>query len=843
MYTAPISDPPSYSEKNLRIIHVEDVEAEAEIVHAALKRSGLEATFERVDTKAAFLKAVENHADVILCDFSLPGFDGMTALQIAHEKKPDVPFIFVSGTIGEELAIQALRLGAYDYVLKNNIARLPSSVRRALQESHERAIRRRTEEILFAESNLLTTVFDTAGAIGVMLDTEGRILRFNQAGEKSTGYIGKDILGLCFWDIFFPPSQRQSEKERYQQRDKSAFPMQYQSQWLAQDGGVRSVLCSLSILEDRHFKTIFVLSGIDITEWQEAEEKIYRLSYFDHITGLPNRVVLRDRLEQAIRRHESHGGVVVLMLAELNGLNQIRDVFGAQAGLALTIAVAQRLQTWRLPEEATITQYSDGVFAVLLEEVRKSDIDTIVMDLLQILEKPYSISEQQDIHLLPKIGIALHPNDGNTNESLPHFAEVALHRAQEDVHNHYQFYSPGFNQEITKRHILKNQLREAIRQDELVLHYQPQVSLKNGRIDGFEALVRWQHPERGLLMPAEFISLAEESDLIFALGEWVLRAACKQCKSWQDKGLNPATIAVNLSAMQFTEKNLKVLVGQILGESGLNSQHLELELTESVSMHDPEKSIAIMVHLRKLGVTLSIDDFGTGYSNLGYLKKFPVSRLKIDKSFVRDLVEDAHDLAICRSIIAIAKSLHLEVIAEGVETVSQLKMLHSEGCDKIQGYYFSAPLPADDCTSLLERDVSLPMEIIRRHTYARALLVIDDEVNILSAIKRTLGRSGYQIFTANNATEAFEILARHQIGVVLTDHQMPDVSGTELLEKMRYMFPDTVRIMLTGNANLHSITQAVNQGAIYKFLVKPWDNGELEKIVLDAFEKFEATLK
>ncbi|WP_343583396.1 EAL domain-containing protein [Herbaspirillum sp.] len=843
MYTAPLSDPPSYSEENLRIIHVEDVPEEAELVHEALRRSGLQATYEQVSSEAALLKAVESHADIILCDYSLPGFDGMTALKIAHEKIPNVPFIFVSGTIGEELAIQALRLGAYDYVLKNNIARLPSSVRRALQESHERAIRRRTEEILFAESNLLTTVFDTAGAVGVMLDTEGKILRFNQAGEKSTGYASKDILGLCFWDIFFPSSQRQSEKDRYQRRDRSAFPMQYQSQWLARDGRVRSILCSLSILEDRHFKTIFVLSGIDITEWQEAEEKIYRLSYFDHITGLPNRVVLRDRLEQAIRRHDSHGGVVVLMLAELNGLDQIRDVFGAKAGLALTIAVTQRLQAWRPPGKATVTQYSDGVFAVLLEEVKKSDIDTIVQDLLQILENPYSIPEQQNIHLLPKIGIALYPNDGNNTESLPHFAEVALHLAQEDARNHYQFYSPEFNQEITKRHILKNQLREAIQRDELVLHYQPQVSLKNGRIDGFEALVRWQHPERGLLMPGEFIALAEESDLILALGEWVLRAACKQCRSWQEKGLNPATIAVNLSAMQFTEKNLKVLVGQILAESGLDSQHLELELTESVSMSDPEKSIAIMVHLRKIGITLSIDDFGTGYSNLGYLKKFPVSRLKIDKSFVRDLVGDAQDLAICRSIIAIAKSLHLEVIAEGVETVSQLKMLHAEGCDRIQGYYFSAPLPADDCTSLLERDVSLPMEIIRRPSYARSLLVIDDDVNILSAIKRALGRSGYQIFTANHAAEAFEILAKHQIGVVLTDHQMPDVLGSDLLEKISYMFPNAVRIMLTGQTNLHSISQAINQGAVYKFLVKPWDNDELEKIVSDAFEKFETTLR
>jgi len=843
MYKAALSEHPSYSEENLRIIFVEDVIEDAELVRHELERSGLHSSFERVDTHAAFVQALQSRADIILCDFSLPDFDGMTALQIAKEQSPNVPFIFVSGTIGEELAIQALRLGAYDYVLKNNIARLPSSVRRALQESHERAIRRRTEEILYAESNLLSAVFDTAGAVGVMLDVDGRILRFNHTGEKSTGFLSSDILGLCFWDIFFSADHAQDEKNRYQHTDKSAFPLQYQSQWLTRDGQVRTILCSLSILENRYFKTVFVLSGIDITEWQEAEEKIYRLSHFDHITGLPNRVVLRDRLDQAILRHESDGELIVLMLVELKGHTQIRDGFGTQAGASLAIAAAQRLQSWKRPEEATVTQYSEGIFALLLESVKTNEMETIIEDLTRTLSSPYSIPGQPKIHLFPKLGISIYPDDTQTPESLFHFSEVALHRAQLSSHDHHQFYSPGFNEEIAKRHALVSQLREAIREDALVLHYQPQVSLKNGRIAGFEALVRWNHPERGLLMPAEFITLAEESDLIFELGEWVLRAACRQCKEWQKKGLSPGTIAVNLSAMQFTEKNLKVLLGQILGESGLDPQHLELELTESASMDDPEKSISIMVHLRKLGITLSIDDFGTGYSNLSYLKRFPVGRLKIDKSFVRDLVDDPHDLAICRSIIAIAKSLRLEVVAEGVETVSQLKILHAEGCDKIQGYYFSTPLPADDCTSLLERDVSLPMETIRRQSYARSLLVIDDEVNILSAIKRTLSRSGYQIFTANHATEAFEILAKHHIGVVLTDQQMPDVLGTELLEKVRHMYPNTVRIMLTGHANLQSVTQAINQGAIYKFLVKPWDNEELEKTVLEAFEKFESNMK
>jgi PAS domain S-box-containing protein/diguanylate cyclase (GGDEF)-like protein len=843
MYKAALAEHPSYSEENLRIIFVEDVIEDADLVRHELERAGLHSSFERVDTSADFLHALQGRVDVILCDFSLPAFDGMTALRIAKEQAPDVPFIFVSGTIGEELAIQALRVGAYDYVLKNNIARLPSSVRRALQESHERAIRRRTEEILYAESHLLSTVFDTAGAIGVMLDLEGRILRFNQAGEKSTGYSGTEVLGLCFWDVFFSPFQALSEKELYQNTNRSLFPLQHHSEWLTRDGRVRTILCSLSILENRYFKTIFVISGIDITEWQEAEQKIYKLSHFDHVTGLPNRIVLRDRLGQAILRCGSDHALVVLMLVELNGHMQIRDAFGAQAGIALSAAVVERLQVWKHPEAATITQYSDYVFAVLLEDVNQNELDIIVGDLTQILVEPYSIPGQPSVHLFPKLGISIFPNDAQTTESLLHYAEIALHRAQLSPHDHHQFYSPSFNQEIARRHVLVSQLRDAIRQNALLLHYQPQVSLKNGRIAGFEALVRWNHPERGLLMPAEFIALAEESDLIFELGEWVLRTACRQCKAWQDMGFRPGIMAVNLSAMQFIEKDLKILLGRIIDESGLDAQFLELELTESISMDDPEKSIGIMVHLRKLGITLSIDDFGTGYSNLSYLKRFPVGRLKIDRSFVRDIVNDPHDLAICRSIIAIAKSLRLEVIAEGVETISQLKMLHTEGCDKIQGYYFSTPLPAEDCTSLLERDVSLPMESIRQQPYARSLLVIDDEVNILSAIRRTLSRSGYQIFTANHATEAFEILAKHQIGVVLTDQQMPDILGTELLEKVRYMFPDTVRIMLTGHANLQSVTQAINQGAIYKFLVKPWDNDELEATIFEAFDKFEATMK
>lgn len=554
MYKAALSEHPSYSEEGLRIIFVEDVVDDAELVQQELRRSGLASSLLRVDTEAEFLAALQIPADVILCDFSLPDFDGLAALRITREQYPHIPFIFVSGTIGEELAIQALRQGAYDYVLKDNIARLPSSVRRALRESHERAIRRRTEEILFAESKLLSAVFDSAGAVGVMLDAEGRIFRFNQAGEKATGYASNDIQGLCFWDIFFPPTQAQNEKQRYLSADRTAFPLQFHNQWLTRDGQIRTLLCSLSVLENDQFKTIFILSGIDITQWQEAEERVYRLSHFDQISGLPNRAVLRDRLEQAALRHDPHAGSVVHILLELNGMARVRDALGAQAGVALAIAIAGRLQEWKPPGPTTVAQYADRVFAVLIEHVQREDVDAVVQHLLRTLEAPYSIAGQEDIHLQPKIGIALYPDDTRSAESLFHFSEVALHRAQTDAHEHTHFYTRSFNQKIAARHALANQLRQAIQRDELVLHYQPQVSLKNGKITGFEALVRWRHPERGLLMPAEFIPLAEESETILALGEWVLRAACRQCKQWQDQRLPPVMIAVNLSAMQFNEK-------------------------------------------------------------------------------------------------------------------------------------------------------------------------------------------------------------------------------------------------------------------------------------------------
>jgi EAL domain-containing protein (putative c-di-GMP-specific phosphodiesterase class I)/CheY-like chemotaxis protein len=390
-----------------------------------------------------------------------------------------------------------------------------------------------------------------------------------------------------------------------------------------------------------------------------------------------------------------------------------------------------------------------------------------------------------------------------------------------------------------ERFRFESALRRAIERDELTVHYQPQVSLSTGAIVGFEALLRWQHPELGLIAPGRFIGMAEETGLILPIGEWVLRRACEQSCAWQREGLPAVPVSVNLSARQFSE-HIAETVGRILAETGLDPRLLELELTESASMEDPQKTFEILRQLKDMGVRLAIDDFGTGYSNLNYLKRFPVDRLKLDQSFVHDITSDPDDLSISRAVIAMAHGLRLEVIAEGVETTGQLALLAEHGCDEIQGYLFSRPVSAPECARMLREGKVLALESLRRGSSQRTLLYVDDEVNLLAAVRRAMRNSGYRVLVSSSAEEAFEVLATTEVGVILCDQRMRGMSGTEFLSRVKQMYPDAVRMVLSGYTDLQSVTDAVNRGAIFKFLTKPWVEDELTAAVRDAFAKFEA---
>ncbi|MBZ0097091.1 MAG: EAL domain-containing protein, partial [Sulfuricella sp.] len=454
------------------------------------------------------------------------------------------------------------------------------------------------------------------------------------------------------------------------------------------------------------------------------------------------------------------------------------------------------------------------------------------------MSAPFDI-DGRELHITCSIGIASYPKDGEDNQTLLKNADAAMYRAKDLGRNNAQYYAAEMNVRAMERLMLENSLYHALERNEFLLHYQPQVDLRTGEITGMEALVRWQHPELGLVSPARFIPVAEDSGLIVPLGEWVLRTACAQNKAWQRAGLKPISVAVNLSARQFRQPNLVEMVAGILRETELDPAHLDLEVTESLVMQNVEATIATLGRLKAMGVKLSIDDFGTGYSSLNYLKRFPIHTLKIDQSFVRDVTTDPSDAAIAKTIIAMAHELGLTVIAEGVETEEQKSFLRLRRCDEMQGYFFSRPVPAAEFENLLREDRRLEIDHAGLVSTERTLLLLDDEENILNSLTHLLRRDGYKILKATHAVAALDLLAQNPVGVIIADQRMPEMTGVEFLRRAKLLYPDTVRMVLSGHTDTKSVTDAINEGAVYKFLTKPWDNDLLRANIQEAFQHYE----
>ena len=438
----------------------------------------------------------------------------------------------------------------------------------------------------------------------------------------------------------------------------------------------------------------------EISERKRAEERLNYMAHYDQLTGLPNRILFNDLLKQAMIEAAAHERLVALMFLDLDRFKTINDTLGHETGDALLKAVAERLRDC-LRRGDTVARLSGDEFALVFADMAHiDDASRLAQKILDRFTTPFRIGER-DLFITSSIGITLYPFDQDDANTLLKNADAAMYRAKEQGRNNYQFYTSEMNVRALERLSFETNLRQALERDEFILHYQPKVDLVTGNVIGMEALLRWQNPELGLVSPAEFIPLAEETGLIVAIGEWVIRTACKQNKAWQAAGLPSLRISVNLSARQFKEKNLVERVAQALKETGLEARYLELELTESL-LQTPETTITPLKELHALGIHLSIDDFGTGYSSLSYLKRFPIDTLKIDRSFVRDITTDADDAAIANAIITMAHSLGMYVVAEGVETGEQLAFLCQRKCDSMQGYYFSKPLPADAFVSLIK---------------------------------------------------------------------------------------------------------------------------------------------
>jgi diguanylate cyclase (GGDEF)-like protein/PAS domain S-box-containing protein len=433
---------------------------------------------------------------------------------------------------------------------------------------------------------------------------------------------------------------------------------------------------------------------------RQAEERVHHLAHYDELTGLPNRSMFNQRLSHALAQARRHAKPLAILFIDLDRFKNINDTLGHEAGDRVLKEVGQRLQGC-LREGDTVGRLGGDEFVVLIEELPEPvHVAAVAQKILAAVVKPFVVGAQE-FHITASIGISTYPDDSEDMQGLLKNADIAMYRAKEQGKNNYQFYSALMNVHTVERLALESGLRRALERNDFLLHYQPKVDIGSGRITGMEALLRWQQPGRELTPPAQFIALAEETGLIVPIGEWVLKTACARKQSWREQGLPPLRIAVNLSARQFAHENLLQDVARVLEETGLDPAALEFEITESMVMHDPERAVKLLSRLKDMGIHISIDDFGTGYSSLSYLKRFPLDSVKIDRSFIRDIPGDADDAAITRAIIAMAHSLRLTVIAEGVETEEQLSFLREHGCDEMQGYYFSKPLPEDEVLKLV----------------------------------------------------------------------------------------------------------------------------------------------
>jgi diguanylate cyclase (GGDEF)-like protein/PAS domain S-box-containing protein len=664
------------------------------------------------------------------------------------------------------------------------------------------------------------------GREGIMVtDGLGHIVLANQAFTDITGYFEAEVLG-------------QNPRLLSSGRESTAFfatmweSINTKDHWAGElwnrrkDGTV--------LRDDEGHTTHFVGSFSDLSLAKAAENRILWLSHFDSLTGLPNRALLQDRTDHAISMALRSGEPLTLLLVAIDQFKTINDAVGHQVGDSLLVEIAKRLGG-SVRDQDTVARLGGKEFVILLLGTPSDGAAYLAANLLSKIAEPYHLGSHE-LNLTASIGISSYPDNGNDFETLLKASEIAMHRAQAKGRDTFQFYSEDMYQQVLARDHLIKALRNAAALSQLQVLYQPLVDLQTGQVSGMEALLRWHHPELGQVSPVQFIPLAEESGLIKGIGEWVLNQVCQDIRTWLDKGIAVPHVAVNVSPLQFNDADLVGHVKTALSGSRIDPKLVYLEVTESALMDDVSRSEIILKELKDLGVKLSLDDFGTGYSSLSYLKRFPFDKVKIDQSFVRDITTSQSDNVIVKVIVSMAHGLGLRVIAEGVETEAQCEIMRTHVCDEIQGYFFSRPISAPDIEALFTEKRQLPPHLLRFRKPQRSLLLVDDEPNVLASLKRLFRPDGHHILTASSGAEGLEILSRHKVDVIISDQRMPGMTGVEFLREAKIHYPDTIRIVLSGYTELQSVTDAINEGAIYRFLTKPWDDQQLREHIRKAFE-------
>jgi diguanylate cyclase (GGDEF)-like protein len=694
--------------EKLRLVHVEDNPADAELMARTLREAGYEVDWQRVETEDTFLRALESTPDVVIADYDLPRFSGLRALELLRQRHTHMPFIVVSGTIGEERAAETIRLGADDYLLKDRLARLPAAVRNAVGRERERAAREKAQSELGARSHYL--------------------------------------------------------------------------------------------------------------------------SYYDQLTGFPNRALFHERLKLQLEDAARKGERVSLQIIDVERFKSVNDSLGRQAGDALLVELARRIRNGALPTSWFARLEADH-FTIVMPGVSAGDqvARRTEQRMAEVFGVPFELGETK-LRLAARAGIALFPDDATDPEALLRNAEAALKKAKAKGER-YLFYTQEMTARIAEQLALENRLRQALEKDEFVLHYQPKVDIEGRTVVGMEALIRWQSPELGLVPPLRFIPLLEETGLILEVGAWALERAARDRRSWVEAGLMPPRVAVNVSAIQLRRRDfVQTLERAIAG--GASPPGIDLEITESLIMEDIHASIEKLNAVRQLGVGVAIDDFGTGYSSLFYLARLPVQALKIDRSFVATMADDPTTMTLVETMISLAHSLHLKVVAEGVESKAQAKILRRLGCDELQGYLFSRPLTEKQAVASLASEfvVAPPLEPPAKSAPSpsrsrRRILLADDERDTLLTLMELLRQEGYEVRGVYRGGDVTPAMQEFDPDVVLIDIAMPDRSGWDVAREIRAKHgPDRPVLVAISGVYRQAEDQVIGKmGGFNYYLVKPCD--------------------
>jgi diguanylate cyclase (GGDEF)-like protein/PAS domain S-box-containing protein len=832
--------------RRARILIVDDEPVNVQLLEFLLKTSGYEQVSSTTDPRQVATLHLQHRYDLIILDLQMPHMDGFQVMEALKpmERESWLPVLVVTAEPDKKLA--ALEAGARDFIGKPfDTVEVLTRIRNLLEvrlfhkESREygarmeRKVRERTAELQRFRGAMDATadaIFLVDARNMAMVDVSDGACRMLGFSREALLRIDPVALGLA----------ERAQLERY--ADPGNAPREHdivETELLRADGqGAVPVEISWQLQQLDEMRMLIAVAR-DISERLHAAQRLKHMSNYDSLTGLPNRTLFFQTLRDAIELAQDKNWRIGVLFITLDRFKIINDSLGPALGDELLRQFSTRLvRCVRLRD--TVGRLGGDEFALILtmtREQQEEEAVAVANEVREALRAPFDLQGQQAA-LTASIGIAMYPDDALDPGTLVKYADVAMVRAREAGRDGYRFFTAGMNVQVLARLDLELALRGAIDGNQFELHYQPKLDLKTGRVSGVEALLRWRRPGFGLVYPAEFVPVMEDTGMVVRVGSWIIDEACRQIAAWNAEGVRDVRVAVNVSSRQFVEGDLEGDIRTALQRHGVEPGLLELELTESALMSNFEHTIDVLDSLKRLGIRIAIDDFGTGYSSLAYLKRFPIDKLKIDIAFVRDITTNPDDAAIALAIISMAHSLHMQVIAEGVESRAQMALLRRHFCDEIQGFHFSRALPPAELARLVRDNRAQPTRPAPDDRKVQTLLVVDDDVNVLASLHRLFRRDNYRVLTAATPAEGFELLALYRVQVILCDQRMPVMNGTEFLSKVKEMYPDTIRIILSGYTGVESVLDSINRGAIYRFYTKPWNDDELRDNVRLAFREY-----